>query len=144
MRVVLAFALLAAAFAARAADLPIGAGGLDYSQRSEMVWYYDDQPGVVVRDYASAPWHNHHYFPYTGIKPRVGRYENLHAVIHPKPARSYHRSWSNNWAFEHSPVMAEIFGGENVTANVDAQVNQNDLHLRRHPHAPGHHEPERH
>lgn len=145
MRIVLAFALLAAASAARAADLPIGpSGALGYGQRSEMVWFYDDQPGVVVRDYWSTPWHNHHYYPYTGIKPRVGRYENLSAVSHPRPAQSYHRNWSNDWAYAHSPVMAEIFGGGNVTANVDVQGYQNDVHPRRHPHTPGHHQPDQH
>ena len=105
MRVLLAIGLLG--FACRglayAADLPVGSFGGEFNQgqRSEMVWLYDNQPGVVVRSYWSAPWHDHHYFPYSGIRPRVGRYENLSAVSHPsKPAKSYRRSWSNNWAFE--------------------------------------------
>ena len=71
-----------------------------------MVWLYDDQPGVVVRASWSAPWHDHHYYPYTGQLPRLGRYENLSAPSHPsKPAQTYRRTWSNNWAFEHSPVI---------------------------------------
>ena len=67
-----------------------------------MVWLYDDEPGVVVRAYWHAPWRYHHYFPATGIRPRIGRYENLSAVSRPpKPAKTYRRSWSNNWAVEH-------------------------------------------
>lgn len=139
MRIVFAVALLAAASAARAADLPIGS--FDYGQRSGMVWFYDDEPGVVVRDYWSAPWRNRHYYPFTGIKPRAGRYEKLSAVSHPKPAQSYRRSWNNNWAFSHAPVMAEIFGGENVTANVDVQGYLDDNHLHRRPHRPDQHKP---
>ena len=43
MRIVLAFALLAAASAARAADLPIGPSGqLGYGQRGGVVLCYDD------------------------------------------------------------------------------------------------------
>ena len=67
-----------------------------------MVWFYDDQPGVVVRAYWEAPWRYHHYFPITGIRPRLGRSENPSAVSRPqKPAQTYRRSWSNNWAVEH-------------------------------------------
>ena len=108
MRLLLAIALLgfgiAAGGAARAADLPAGYPGTYYEhgQRSEMVWFYDDQPGVVVRAYWEAPWRYHHYFPITGIPPRLGRSENLSAVGRPlKPSQTYRRSWSNNWAVEH-------------------------------------------
>jgi len=108
MRVLLAIAMLgfgiAAGSAARAADFPTGSPGryFEYGQRSEMLWLYDDQPGVVVRAYWDAPWRYHHYFPATGIPPRMGRYENLSAVSRPmKPAKTFRRSWSNNWAFEH-------------------------------------------
>jgi hypothetical protein len=107
MRLVLAIAVLGFGIAgggARAADLPGGYPGTYYEhgQRSEMVWFYDDQPGVVVRTYWEAPWRYHHYFPITGIPPRLGRSENLSAVVRPlKPAQTYRRSWSNNWAVEH-------------------------------------------
>lgn len=106
MRVLLAIALLGFGIggAARAADLPAGYPGTYYEhgQRSEMVWFYDDQPGVVVRAYWEAPWRYHHYFPITGIRPRLGRSENPSAVSRPqKPAQTYRRSWSNNWAVEH-------------------------------------------
>ena len=107
MRLLLAIAVLGfgiAGGAARAADLPAGYSGTYYEhgQRSEMVWFYDDQPGVVVRAYWEAPWRYHHYFPITGIRPRLGRSENPSAVSRPqKPAQTYRRSWSNNWAVEH-------------------------------------------
>ena len=55
MRVLLAIAMLgfgiAAGSAARAADIPTGSPGtyFERGQRSEMLWLYDDQSGVVVR-----------------------------------------------------------------------------------------------
>jgi hypothetical protein len=59
MRVLLAIALLgfgiAGVGAARAADLPAGYSApysgryFEHAQHSEMLWLYDDQPGVVVR-----------------------------------------------------------------------------------------------
>jgi hypothetical protein len=111
MRILLAIALLgfgvAAGSAARAADLPAVypqsfSGNSKAAHRGEMVRLYDDQPGVVMRAYWRAPWHYRHYFPATGIRPRTGRYENLSAVRRPqKPAQTYRRSWSNNWAVQH-------------------------------------------
>jgi hypothetical protein len=133
MRILFALALLSAASVARAADLPVGSlgGGLGHGERSEMVWLYDNQPGVVVRPYWSAPWHNHHYFPYTGIRPRVGRLENLSAVSHPsKPPQTYRRTWTNNWAIEHSPVI--LPGNEVMIGNQDVSANQNDNQQNSH------------
>ena len=112
MRVLLAIALLgtgiAGTAAASATDLPIAhagsycAGDFGFGQHSGMLWTYDDQPGVVVRGYWRAPWRHHHYFPATGIPPRIGRYENLSAVSRPaKPTKTFRRSWSNAWAFAH-------------------------------------------
>jgi hypothetical protein len=67
-----------------------------------MLWVYDDQPGVVVRAYWRAPWRDYHYFPATGMRPRIGRYENLSSVSRPpKPAKTFRRAWSNEWAFAH-------------------------------------------
>ena len=140
MRVLFAIAMLSVASVARAADVPIGNSysGFDVTQRAEMVWFYDDQPGVVVRAYWSEPWHNHHYYPYTGIKPRLGRYENLSAPSHPsKPAQTYRRTWNNSWAIEHSPVIlypsADQFG---VVGQADGQQ---DPHSQRHFHPHGNH-----
>lgn len=80
-----------------------------YGQRAEQLVIYDDQPGVLVRDYWRAPWRNHHYFPATGVPPRIGRYENLSAVGRPpKPAKTFRRSWSNAWAFEHELPPAAV------------------------------------
>jgi hypothetical protein len=145
MRILFALVLLSVASVARAADLPVGSLGGQFgdSERSEMVWLYDNQPGVVVRPYWSAPWHNHHYFPYTGIRPRVGRLENLSAISHPsKPPQTYRHTWTNNWAIEHAPAI--LPGNEVVTGNQDVNANQNDNqqnshHGSRHrPYADGH------
>ena len=112
MRVLFAVALislgLAGVGAASAADLP-GVQSNDYStrsfaagQRAEQLVIYDDQPGVLVRAYWLAPWRHRHYYPTTGKRPRIGRYENLFAVGRPsKPAKTFQRSWSNAWAFAH-------------------------------------------
>jgi len=125
MRVLLAIALVSFAVTARAADLPPGhaywGAVFPLGERSEMVWLYDDEPGVLVRRYWGAPWHYHHYFPYTGIAPRAGRYENLSAVSHPKPAASFRRGWNNNWAFER--VLA---AGLPALAGPDSIVTQDD------------------
>ena len=143
MRVLFALALLCAASIARAADLPVGSLGGEFGQgeRSEMVWLYDNQPGVVVRPYWSAPWHNHHYFPYTGIRPRVGRYENLSAVSHPsKPAQSYRRTWTNNWAIEHAQsVSSQPFGNLDVSVNQDDNLANSRSGARHRPQAHGDH-----
>ena len=136
MRVLFAIALLSFAVAARAADLPIGSaeGGFGVGQRAEMVWLYDDQPGVVVRAYWSEPWHNHHYYPYTGIPPRLGRYENLSAPSHPsKPAQTYRRTWNNNWAFEHSPVILPEPGDQTGISNQDGGQHDSHAHRRFRP-----------
>jgi hypothetical protein len=111
MRVLLAITLsglgIAGVGAASASDLPFAQTAADsagYSavgRHSGMLWTYDDQPGVVVRAYWCAPWRDQHYFPATGIPPRIGRYENLSAVSRPpKPAKTFRRSWSNAWALE--------------------------------------------
>ena len=109
MRVPFAIVLLgfgvAGVAAASAADLPIADPGVysaryfGYGQPSAMLWIYDNEPGVVVRAYWRAPWRHRHYFPATGIAPRIGRYENLSAVSRPpKPAKTFRRSWSNERA----------------------------------------------
>jgi len=143
MRVLLAIALLgfgtAAGSAARAADIPAGYPGTYYEhgQRSEMLWLYDYQPGVVVRAYWSAPWRYHHYFPITGITPRIGRSENLSAISRPpKPAKTFRRSWSNNWAVQHLYAA----GAQPLTTPGDGQAdNQRDTQsgARHRPHAHG-------
>ena len=141
MRVLLAIALLgfgiAGGSAARAADLPAGysARYFEQSERSAMLWLYDDEPGVVVRAYWEAPWRYHHYFPATGIAPRIGRYENLSAVSLPQhPAQTYRRSWSNNWAVQHlytASVQPLITGNDNQPGTRSGS--------RHRPHAHGPH-----
>jgi hypothetical protein len=143
MRILLAIALFAcglAGGAARAADFPAGdaARYFEQGQRSEMLEFYDDQPGVVVRAYWEAPWRYHHYFPATGIRPRTGRYENLSAVSHPlKPAKTFRRSWSNNWAFKRIlAVDAQTFASQyNIQADVQSGVQSGAYH-RPHAHGP--------
>lgn len=145
MRVLLAIALLGLGVAggspARAADIPTGSAGtyFEHGQRSEMVWLYDDQPGVVVRAYWDAPWRYHHYYPATGIRPRMGRYENLSAVSPPmKPAKTFRRSWSNNWAVQHLYAVS----AQPLATQGDNQAdNQPDTQSgkRHRPHAHGAH-----
>lgn len=87
---------------ASAADMPTGWAPrvAVYSQggvRAPQVYVYDDQPGVYVRSYWREPWRGHHYYPFTGKKPKVGRLERLNAPRRPlKPAESYHREWSTS------------------------------------------------
>lgn len=143
MRILLAVALLgfgvAGGGAARAADLPAGysARYFEHGERSAMLWLYDDEPGVVVRAYWRAPWRYHHYFPATGIPPRIGRYENLSAISGPmKPAKTFRRSWSNAWAVEHlyaASVQPFALQGDSQT---DIQPDTQSG-VRHRPHARG-------
>jgi len=142
MRVLLVIAFVGfAAATAPAADLRAGyayPGVFAPGERSQMVWLYDDEPGVLVRRYWGAPWHYHHYFPYTGIRPRAGRYENLSAVSHPKPAASYRRGWNNNWAFER--VLAAGLPALAAPDSIATQDNgQSDSHARQQSHVHGRH-----
>jgi hypothetical protein len=62
---------------------------------------YDYQPGVTMRAYWLAPWRHHRYFPWTGKKPKLGRFEYFsvgtgHAAV---PAESFYRVWSTSPAF---------------------------------------------
>jgi hypothetical protein len=91
-----------------AAELPFAhpgiysAGDFESGRHGAMLWTYDNQPGVVVRAYWSAPWRHHHYFPATDTPPDIGRDEDLSASGEPpKPAKTFRRSWSNVSAFEH-------------------------------------------
>ena len=108
MRVLLAVVVIALGLAgARAADLDRARGYSDIGYRSAPLVIYDDQPGVLVRAYWLPPWRHRHYFPATGKRPRIGRYENLWAVSRPsKPAQTFRRSWSNAWAFAHEQPRA--------------------------------------
>ena len=106
MRVLLAIALIifgvAGVRAARAADLTIQPVAFEYGQRAGMLVVYDNQPGVFVRAYWSAPWHDHHYFPGTGHRPKLGRDENLNAHgARLLPAKTFKRQWSNETALRH-------------------------------------------
>jgi len=149
MRVLLVVALLGFGCAARAADLPLGNSGVVFEQpqRAAMVWLADNQSGVIVRRYWSPPWHYHHYFPFTGVAPRVGRAENLSAVRPPaKPAQSYRRSWNNNWAFEHSLAVSVqavgvdasgnqvISGSQDGGQSGDQSKSRSDARHRKHAH----------
>ncbi|HEY4143011.1 MAG TPA: hypothetical protein VGM57_16445 [Pseudolabrys sp.] len=97
---------------ARAADVPSDGVSMsrDYviGERAGPVVVYDYQPGVVVRAYWQSPWRNHHYYPSTGKRPKVGRAENLSAPRpHYRMAESYHRAWSTNALFP-PPVVASV------------------------------------
>ena len=106
MRVLLAIAMLgfgiAAGSAARAADIPTGSPGtyFERGQRSEMLWLYDDQSGVVVRAYWDAPWRYHHYFP-----------ADRRPAAHRPPRKSVGRQSPDEAGENVSPFMVEQLGG---------------------------------
>ena len=95
MHVRIAFALLVIAglTPASATDLP-EIPSVD--MRVTPLVTYDYEPGVTMRSYWLAPWRYHHYFPWTGQKPKLGRFE--HFSVGPGraavPADSYYRLWS--------------------------------------------------
>src|SRR5450759_3601039 len=119
MRVVFAIALIvlgiAGVSAASAADLSIDRSA-NYSFRSYAIGeraaplvVYDYQPGVLVRAYWLAPWRHHHYFPYTGKRPVIGRAENLSAKRSaPQPAKTFQRSWSTASALLSEPPRGRV------------------------------------
>ena len=95
-------AFVASATVANAADVRTSPGGYvgysDYGLRTEPVIVYDYEPGVIVRTYWEPPWRNHHYFPSTGRRPKVGRLEHI------PPRRvskneDYYRYWSASSIF---------------------------------------------
>ena len=110
MRVLLALAAIALGIAgASAADLDMERGYSAAGYRSAPLVIFDSQPGVAMRAYWQAPWGHRHYFPFTGKRPRIGRHENLAAVSRPsKPAQTFRRSWSNEWAFAHELPRAPL------------------------------------
>ena len=63
--------------------------------RADQTMVYDYEPGVVTRDYWLMPWRDHHYFPWTGKRPKIGRLERNSARQKVKPAMSFYREWSN-------------------------------------------------
>jgi hypothetical protein len=96
-------AIVASVTAVNAADVSrgTGVGGYGdpvYGLRTEPVIVYDYEPGVIVRTYWEPPWRNHHYFPSTGRRPKVGRLEH----IPPRRAsrnEDYYRYWSASSIF---------------------------------------------
>jgi hypothetical protein len=108
-----------------------------------MLLVYDNQPGVFVRAYWRAPWRDHHYFPATGIAPRMGSYENLSAISRPpKPATTFRRSWSNDWAVQHPyATSAQSLATEGSAPADDQEDKQRNTwhHMRYGPHAHGAH-----
>ena len=100
-----AFAVIAIATsvtAANAADTSAGPGAgygnYAYGLRTEPVIVYDYEPGVIVRTYWEPPWRNHHYFPSTGRRPKLGRLEHIQP---PRVSRNedYYRYWSASSIF---------------------------------------------
>jgi hypothetical protein len=91
---------------ASAADLRINGVGAGHviaynvvGARAAPLIIYDYEPGVVVRAYWLPPWRHRHYFPVYRDPVKV------HAAVRPRPAQTYQRYWSNDWAFrnEFSP-----------------------------------------
>jgi hypothetical protein len=92
---------------ATAADVPTGGpvagyGPYAYSPRIEPLIVYDYQPGVIVRSYWWSPWQNRHYFPKTGKRPKVGRFERVTARKS-SPPQDFYRSWSVSSVFAPGP-----------------------------------------
>jgi hypothetical protein len=53
-----------------------------------------DDPGVIARSYRTAPPHYQHYYPTTGVKPKIGRAEDLSAPSNaPEPEKTYRRKY---------------------------------------------------
>ena len=53
-----------------------------------------DDPGVIARDYRPAPPRHQHYYPTTGVKPKIGRAEDLSAPSSaPEPEKTYRRNF---------------------------------------------------
>jgi hypothetical protein len=53
-----------------------------------------DDPGVIARGDRPAPPHNQRYYPTTGVKPKIGRAEDLLAPSStPEPAKTYKRNF---------------------------------------------------
>jgi hypothetical protein len=63
--------------------------------RADQIVVYDYEPGVVTRDYWLLPWRDHHYFPWTGKRPKIGHLEHAGAHRALKQAQTFHREWSN-------------------------------------------------
>lgn len=99
--IVSAVGIVAGSAAASAADFRISTyDDVVGSPRAIPQVVYQYQPGVAMRAYWLPPWHNHHYFPRTGRRPAIGRYEREskhHRRM--RMAESYVRYWSNAAAF---------------------------------------------
>ena len=100
-----------------------------------MVWFYDDQPGVVVRAYWEAPWRYRHYFPATGI-----------AAAHRPLRKSVGRQSPDEAGENVSPFMVEQLGVRARSAAarsrsmiLDGSRRDNQPAPRHRPHAHGAH-----
>jgi hypothetical protein len=53
-----------------------------------------DDPSVITRNYRAAPPPHQHYYPTNGVKPQIGRAEDLLAPSNtPEPAKTYRRNF---------------------------------------------------
>ena len=91
---------LAGSAGVQAADMRAAPNSFAYDGvRADPYLLFDVEPGIIVRPYWLPGWQGRTYFPATGIKPRVGRRENLAQRGRYVPAKSYRRSWSTSSAF---------------------------------------------
>lgn len=98
--VVSAIGLVAVSAAVYAADLGLSTQYDIDVPRAQPQVFYRYEPGVAMRAYWLPPWRGHHYFPHTGKRPAIGRYEKLPARHRAaRGAQSYERYWSNAAAF---------------------------------------------
>ena len=53
-----------------------------------------DDPGVIVRSFRPAPPQQRHYYPTSGVQPKIGRAEDLLAPSSaPEPEKTYRRKY---------------------------------------------------
>jgi hypothetical protein len=63
-----------------------------FSSAASIAGNAEEEPAAVARDYRSVQPRNQHYYPTTGVKPKVGRAEDLLApTSEPQPAEPYRR-----------------------------------------------------
>ena len=74
--------------------------------------------------------------PATGVRPHIGRHENLSAVSPPmRPAKTFRRSWSNNWAVQNLyAVSAQPLATQSDNQADNQPDTQRDKRYRPHAH----------
>ena len=123
-----AVGIIAGSAAATAADFTLSPRYEFGGPRAEPEVIYQYEPGIAMRAYWLPPWHNHHYFPHTGRRPAIGRYERQSKRHRrTRAAESYVRYWSNASAF---PCHCDWTSARDALLSPERRIN-------RIPSAPG-------